>query len=46
MNHEFEIYTSTSKDDPVVEYLLKNLIDYNYSQVGRDNENRCQTYVD
>ena len=37
MDHAFEIYTSTSKEDPVVEYILKNLIDYNRSQVGRDS---------
>lgn len=36
MNQEVEIYTSNSQDDPIVEIILKNLIDYNSSQVVRD----------
>jgi GNAT superfamily N-acetyltransferase len=36
MDKDFEIYTSNSKDDPIIGTILKNLIDYNASQVDRD----------
>ena len=36
MNNSYEVYTSTSKDDPVIEALLSNLNAYNYTHVKRD----------
>ena len=33
MSHGYAIYTSTAKDDPIVPQILKNLVDYNNSQV-------------
>jgi N-acetylglutamate synthase-like GNAT family acetyltransferase len=36
MVQKFEVYTSNSKNDLIVDYILKKLIDYNDSQVVRD----------
>ena len=36
MTPGYEIYTSTAKDDPIAQHILKNLVDYNNSQVVSD----------